>query len=177
MGGGQQDDRPGLQQLVDLRQGKNERHVQADTFLTNLGIMTVFGGSEACYQPWTDTVLMPSFSQFRDAASFYGVWTHECGHASGATHPLDRDLTGRFGTTAYALEEITVEILSGLILADLAIAHHPRPDQATCIASWLEVLKNDPKAIFAAASKAQQAADWMHSRQQKVGASSGKEAA
>lgn len=141
------------------------RNARAEIFLTNLGIKTVFGGSDACYQPWTDTVLMPVISQFSDATSFYGVWIHESGHASGAKHRLDRDLTGRFGSAAYAQEEIIVELLSGLILADLAIAHHPRPDRAAYIASWLEVIKNDPKAIFAAASKAQQAADWMHSRQ------------
>lgn len=97
------------------------RHARAETFLTNLGIKTVFGGSEACYQPLTDTVLMPVFSQFRDAASFYGVWIHESGHASGAKHRLDRDLTGRFGSAVYAQEEIIVELLSGMILADLAI--------------------------------------------------------
>ena len=56
-------------------------------------------------------------------------------------------------------------MLSGLILANLGIAHHPRPDHAAYIASWLEVLKDDPRAIFTAASKAQQAADWMHAHQ------------
>jgi antirestriction protein ArdC len=54
-----------------------------------------------------------------------------------------------------------VEILSGLVLADLGIAHHPRPDHAAYIASWLEVLKDDPRAIFTAASKAQQAVNWL----------------
>lgn len=90
---------------------------------------------------------------------------HENGHASGAKHRLDRDLSGRFGSAAYAAEECCVEILSGLVLADLGIAHHPRPDHAAYIASWLDVLKNDPRAIFTAASKAQQAADWMHAQQ------------
>ena len=66
---------------------------------------------------------------------------------------------------AYALEEISVELLSGMILADLGIAHHPRPDHAAYVASWLRVLKDDPRAIFTAAGKAQQAADWMHARQ------------
>jgi antirestriction protein ArdC len=73
--------------------------------------------------------------------------------------------TGRFGSAAYAAEECSVEILSGLVLADLGIAHHPRPDHAAYIASWLEVLKDDPRAIFTAASKAQAAADWMHAQQ------------
>ena len=108
---------------------------------------------------------MPTFECFRDPASFYGVWLHETGHASGAKHRLDRDLSGRFGTASYAAEECCVEILSGLILADLGIAHHPRMDHAAYIASWLKVLKDDPRAIFTAASKAQQAADWMWMQQ------------
>jgi len=44
-------------------------------------------------------------------------------------------------------------------------AHHPRPDHAAYIAPWLQVLKDDPRAIFTAASKAQQAADWMWAQQ------------
>ena len=108
---------------------------------------------------------MPPFECFRDAASFYGVWLHEAGHGSAAAHRLDRDLSGRFGSAAYAAEECCVEILSGLVLADLGIAHHPRPDHAAYISSWLRVLKEDSRAIFTAASKAQQAADWMHAQQ------------
>jgi antirestriction protein ArdC len=144
---------------------ESQRLTHAEAFICNLGIRTVFDGSEACYRPSTDAVFMPPFASFRDPASFYGVWLHENGHASGAKHRLDRDLSGRFGSAAYAAEECCVEILSGLILADLGIAHHPRPDHAAYIASWLEVLKDDPGAIFTAASKAQQAADWMHAHQ------------
>ena len=142
-----------------------ERLAHAETFIGNLGIKTIFGGARAYYQPSTDTVFMPPFDKFRDAASFYGVWIHENGHASGAKHRLDRDLSGPFGSAAYAAEECCAEILSGMILADQGIAHHPRPDHAAYISSWLEVLKQDSKAIFAAASKAQQAADWMHAQQ------------
>lgn len=144
---------------------ESQRLDHAEAFISSLGIKTVFGGSEAYYHPSTDMVFMPPFASFRDPASFYGVWLHENGHACGAKHRLDRDLSGRFGSAAYAAEECCVEILSGLVLADLGIAHHPRPDHAAYIASWLEVLKGDPRAIFTAASKAQQAADWMHAQQ------------
>ncbi|WP_306752591.1 ArdC family protein [Paracoccus actinidiae] len=90
---------------------EDERLAQAEAFIANLGIRTVFGGSEACYRVSSDTVFMPDFASFRDAASFYGVWLHEHGHASGARHRLDRDLSGRFGSAAYAAEECCV--LSG----------------------------------------------------------------
>lgn len=144
---------------------EGERLAHAEAFIANLKIKAVFGRSDAYYLPSSDTVFMPDFTSFRDAASFYGVWLHENGHASGAKHRLDRDLSGRFGSAAYAAEECCVEILSGLILADLGIAHHPRPDHAAYLTSWVEVLKEDPRAIFTAASKAQQAADWMHAQQ------------
>ncbi len=62
-------------------------------------------------------------------------------------------------------EELVAELTAGYILADLGLAHHPRPDHAAYIASWLKVLNDDPRAIFTAASKAQQAADWMHAQQ------------
>lgn len=143
----------------------DQRLQHAEAFIGNLGITTEFGGGEACYRPSDDRVRMPDFASFRDPAAFYGVWLHEMGHATGARHRLDRNLSGRFGSEAYAAEECCVEILSGLVLADLGIAHHPRPDHAAYIASWLEVLKRDPRAIFTAAAKAQQAADWMHAQQ------------
>ena len=146
----------------------SQRLEHADAFISNLGIKTEFGGGEAFYSPSQDTVFMQDFASFCDPASFYGVWLHEMGHASGAKHRLDRDLSGRFGTQAYAAEECCVEILAGLVLADLGIAHHPRPEHAAYIASWLKVLKEDPRAIFTAASKAQQAADWMHAKQPEV---------
>ena len=121
---------------------ESERLAHAEAFIGHLGIPTVWGGSEAYYRPATDTVQLPAFERFRDTASAYAVWLHECGHATGARHRLDRDLSGRLG-----------------------IAHHPRPDHAGYIASWLDLLRDDPRAIFTAAGKAQQAADWMHARQ------------
>ena len=142
-----------------------ERHASAGAFIAALGVKIETGGDEAFYRPSTDTVHLPCYSRFRDAASFYGVTIHEIGHASGAKHRLDRDLTGRFGSKSYAAEEACVDLAAGFVLADLGIAHHPRPDHAAYLASWLAVLNDDPRAIFTAASKAQAIADWMHARQ------------
>jgi antirestriction protein ArdC len=56
-------------------------------------------------------------------------------------------------------------LTASFILADLGLACESRPDHAAYLASWMEVLKSDPRAIFTAASNAQQAADWMHAQQ------------
>jgi len=63
------------------------------------------------------------------------------------------------------MDEVIVELTSSFIMADLGIAHEPRPEHAAYIASWLNALKNNPRAIFTAASQAQAAADWMHAQQ------------
>jgi antirestriction protein ArdC len=142
-----------------------ERIDSAERFCGNLGIAVRPGGDRAFYSPGGDFVQMPEFHRFRDGVSYYAVLLHECGHASGAKHRLNRDLSGRFGTEAYAMEECVVELLSAMICADLALSVEPRPDHARYIESWLKVLGDDPRAIFTASSKAQQAADWMHSQQ------------
>ncbi|MEI3853575.1 MULTISPECIES: ArdC family protein [unclassified Ensifer] len=142
-----------------------ERIERAECFCAALGIDIRHGGSQAYYRPSTDQVQMPEFACFRDAVAYYAVLLHECGHASGAKHRLDRDLSGRFGSAAYAMEECTVELLSAMICADLGLSAEPRPDHARYIASWLEVLRSDKRAIFTAASKAQEIADWMNAQQ------------
>jgi antirestriction protein ArdC len=144
-----------------------ERHAGADAFFAHLKIPLATGCGQAFYRPATDTIHMPPFRQFRDWRAHASVLMHEAGHASGAKHRLDRDLSGRFGSEAYAGEELVGELIAAMVLADLGIAHEPRPDHAAYMASWLKVLRNDTRAIFTAASKTQAAVDWMH-RQQPV---------
>ncbi len=144
---------------------ESERIARADAFFAALGIPIVFEGGEACYRPYIDTVFMPPFERFVDAASFYSCLAHETGHAVGHPSRLNRDLTGRFGSAKYAMDEVVAELTSSFVMADLGIAHRPREEHAAYLASWLPVLKSDARAIFTAAAKAQQAADWMHAQQ------------
>ena len=43
----------------------------------------------------------------------------------------------------------------------IGIANEPRPDHAAYIASWLEVLNQDRRAVFTAAAKANEAAAYL----------------
>lgn len=65
----------------------------------------------------------------------------------------------RFGDKAYAAEELVAELGAAFAMARLGIASEPRDDHASYLASWLDVLKSDKRAIFTMASKAQQACD------------------
>ena len=54
------------------------------------------------------------------------------------------------------------ELGAAFLCADLELTPEVRDDHASYIASWLEVLKEDNRAIFAAASHAQRAVDYLH---------------
>jgi antirestriction protein ArdC len=144
---------------------EEERLAGAEAFIAALGIETSYGSSSAYYHLADDRIYMPHFAAFHDAHGFYGTHIHECAHATGASHRLGRDFSAKWTKDALAMEEATAELTASFLLADLGIAHEPRPDHAAYIASWLQVLKNDSRAIFTAASKAQAAADWMHAQQ------------
>src|SRR3546814_15040223 len=102
---------------------------------------------------------MPDVSTFHDAHGFYATHIHEAAHASGSAHRLDRDFSARWTKSALALEEATAELTPLFLLADLGISHEPRPDHAAYIASRLQLLKDDPRAILTAPRKAHAAAD------------------
>ena len=142
-----------------------QRVQHAEQFFGALGAEIKHGGNRAFYQPATDTIQLPNFESFRDAVSYYGVMAHEITHWTGAKTRLDRDLSGRFGNEAYAAEELVAELGAAFLSADLGLTNEPRQDNAAYIATWLKVLKDDKRAIFTAAAKAQQAADYAHGLQ------------
>jgi len=85
------------------------------------------------------------------------VALHELTHWTGAGHRLARDFSGRFGTEAYAFEELIAELGSAFLNADLGFSAATIPNHAGYIESWLKVLKHDKRAIFTAASAASKA--------------------
>jgi antirestriction protein ArdC len=109
---------------------ESERIAHADAFLAALNIPTHFGADRAYYRIDLDHIFMPAFGAFHDAIGYVGTYAHEAAHASGAKHRLDRDFGARFSRHGLAIEEITAELTAALVLADLNLAHHPRPDHA-----------------------------------------------
>jgi len=84
------------------------------------------------------------------------------GHATGHGSRLGRDLTSAFGTKDYAREELVAEMGSAFLCATLGIV--PTVRHADYIGAWLEVLREDSRAIFRAASMASKGADWLLAR-------------
>jgi antirestriction protein ArdC len=137
---------------------------RAEKFFAATGATVEHGGNHAFYSIATDSIRMPAFETFRDAESYYGILGHETVHWVGGKRRLDRAFAGnRFGSEAYAVEELVAELGAAFICADLELGLEPREDHAAYIASWLKVLSHDSRAIFTAAAQAQRAADFLHS--------------
>ncbi len=98
--------------------------------------------------------------------SYYSTALHELTHWTGHASRCARELNGqRFGSEAYAFEELVAELGSAFLCAELGITPEVRDDHAAYLASWLAVLKQDKRAIFAAASQAQHALDYLRNLQ------------
>jgi antirestriction protein ArdC len=111
--------------------------------------------------PTLDEIHIPRPDQFKSREGYTAALAHELVHWTGAEERLNRDLSGRFGARAYAAEELIAELGSAFVLAGLELAPIPHPNHAAYIASWLPLLREDPRAIFVAASQASKAADWL----------------
>jgi antirestriction protein ArdC len=138
-----------------------QRHTVVEAFITATKATIRHGGDRACFIPALDFVNLPPISSFKSIEPYYAVTLHELGHWSGHKPRLDRDLSGRFGTRAYAAEELVAELTAAFLCAHLGITGELR--HAGYIDNWLDLLRNDNRAIFTAASKASQAADYLRS--------------
>jgi antirestriction protein ArdC len=116
------------------------------------------GASGAFYSPSKDLINMPEKPLFHSPTDYYSTLLHELAHWSGHKSRLDRELnTSRFGDEAYGFEELVAEFTSTFLCARLGVHQGFRDNHAKYLKSWLRVLKNDSKALTAAASKAEQA--------------------
>ena len=96
---------------------------------------------------------MPRFEAFHDGFAYYSTLGHEATHWTGAKCRLDRDVANRFGSNAYAAEELIAELGAAFLCSALKMSNAPRADHAAYIAGWLELLRSDKHAIFTAAEQ------------------------
>jgi antirestriction protein ArdC len=151
----------GFEPVTRAALSESERVATADAFVNGLDAILWFGGDRAFYDHQADLISMPSFIQFKSPRAYYATLAHELVHWAGHKTRLDRNLTGRCGSEAYAVEELVAELGASFLCAHLDLGGEPRRDHAPYIASWLKVLRSDPRAIISAASQAQAAADYL----------------
>lgn len=140
---------------------EGERYDRAEAFLAAAGADVWHGGDRACYIPSCDRIQLPPFGAFEGPGHYYATSLHEHAHWTAPADRLDRDLSGRFGDAAYGVEELIAELAAAFLCAELGIEGRLR--HAEYIGGWLKLLKADNRAVFAAASQASRAADYLRS--------------
>lgn len=130
-----------------------------ETLIKASGIDFRIGGDRAFYAPAHDYVQVPPPAAYFEPINWHRTALHELGHATGHASRVGRDLGGSFGTRKYAFEELVAEMNAAFCCAALGIV--PTVRHADYLGSWLEVLREDNRAIVRAASQATKAADWL----------------
>jgi antirestriction protein ArdC len=136
-----------------------EPEARAEELLLMSAATIRHGGAQAYYHSGTDEIHLPPRQAFSTGDPYYATALHELTHWTSHSSRCNRQLGKRFGDDAYALEELIAEMGSAFLCAHCRIDGHLQ--HATYVDHWLRVLRADKRAIFMAATKAQQAADYL----------------
>ena len=153
-----------IAQIEGLERAKldelQREHQNAQELLDASGVAIVRG--QPSYSPKEDVIRMPELASFDTANDYYATALHELTHWSGHESRLDRDFKASkaWGDEAYAAEELAAELGSAFLSAKCGI--QGKLQHAEYLNSWIKVLKNDNRAIFQAASKAREAAEFIN---------------
>jgi antirestriction protein ArdC len=134
-------------------------NADADALIAATAARFVEGGGEAFYHQGEDFIRLPFRETFLSPADYYCTALHELGHWTALPLRLNRDLKHRFGSSAYAREELIAELTSAFLCAHLNIL--PQIRHAGYLGRWLQILKEDARAIFHAASQASKASEFI----------------
>ncbi|MCU1324946.1 MAG: uncharacterized protein JWN34_316, partial [Bryobacterales bacterium] len=126
-----------------------QRIEHADAFFAATQADIRYGAGRAYYAQEADYIQLPPIESFRDPESFYATLAHESIHRTKHPSRLNRDFGRKvWGDEGYAREELVAELGAAFLCADLEITPEVQEAHASYIASWLQALKNDTRAIF-----------------------------
>lgn len=134
---------------------------EADAFLVATDADIVYGGDSAYWNRSTDRVHLPDREMFTSTAGFYSTAFHELTHWSGHESRLNREFGKRFGDHAYAAEELVAQLGAQFLSAEFGFGLEAIEATADYLAHWEQMMRSDERAIFTAAAKASQAAEYL----------------
>lgn len=142
----------------------DKRDAKLDALFGRVPVTLKHHGSQPYYQPSSDHVVMPEYTDFHTSDDYYSTLAHELCHSTGHVDRLARPTLISAKREDYACEELVAELGAAFISGAIGIKLHDREDHAAYLANWLQALRNDKRCIFIAAKQAQAAADWLLSR-------------
>lgn len=143
--------------------GINERAENVLSYWSENEAKIIYGGQSAFYRPSTDEIHLPPKDVFFDMPEFYATALHEVGHSTGHETRLNRDLSGKFGTSDYATEELRAEIASLFLEQDLEIQVSEKhiENNSQYIKAWHDKISEDPNVLFTAIADADKIAKYI----------------
>jgi len=132
---------------------------QVEALIAATGADFRIGGDRAFYSPAHDFVQVPRPEAFFEPLNWHRTALHELGHWTGHPSRLGRDMSGSFGSGSYGKEELCAEIASAFVCASLGIV--PTVRHADYVGAWLDIMREDNRAVIRAASAASKAADYL----------------
>lgn len=148
----EQADSPCIEVQADISSSVNK-------YLDAEGIELIFKGDEAYYSRTKDLVCLPDITRFHSTDGYWATLMHELAHSTGHKDRLNRAF-GTFGSPEYAFEELVAELASSFMCSRLGLSGDLE-GHASYLNSWIELLKNDDKAIFKASALAEKATKYI----------------
>ncbi len=151
----------GVQPPVKLEQNW-QSHQHADDFVNLCGAKVRHAGNIATYIPTSDIICMPPKAAFDSPAGYYSTLMHELTHWTGHRSRLNRSGivdSHPFKSVGYAFEELIAEIGSAFLCTDHQIFGEMCHE--SYVLDWIEILENDPKAIFTSSAMAWKARNYL----------------
>lgn len=155
----------------EVKLSNNEKIARCEEIIMNMPKppdLRQIDANRAFYSPAQDFINLPSIGQFESSEHYYATYFHELIHATGHASRLARkevmDFTG-FGSTHYSKEELVAEMGASFLSCHCQIDYDSIVENnASYLAGWLKVLKEDSKFIFKVLAEAQKAVDFVFNR-------------
>ena len=129
------------------------------------------GFDRAAYVPTSDEIHLPLPTRFASCENYAATLLHELVHWSGHPQRLHRAFGARYGDAAGAFEALVAELGVVLLMGHCGLVGAVVEGHSDRLAGWLELLRHDRSAIFAAMRLAGEAFDFIVARQMPVLAS------
>lgn len=142
----------------NLREDDIERAVAA--YCSRLGVKVVHdASSEPSYDPATDTVTLPSLSQYESAGAYYDDLFRCLAHSTGTSDRLARGVEHGVGTTGYGREELVAEMTAAMLLNHFeADTVEVWRNSVAYMKGWMDAIRDDKYLFVWAAGRAEKAA-------------------
>jgi antirestriction protein ArdC len=134
---------------------------QLDAFFDRVPAVVRHSGFSAYYNRDRDEIVLPPVTRFASYDGYFATRAHETAHWTGHKKRLDRQFGTRFGDNAYAFEELVADIAAAILGAALGLPEAELENHAAYVDHWVKVLKSDKNAILTAASKADEAVNFI----------------